>query len=135
MNKLVVTGLESKFHVLDLRTLHPKMGYASLSHKQKDNVTGWAIKHLPQNRDLFMTSCGAGTLELFKYHYPPRRVTKDENQVEMGLVGSVQSIQTATLAEQPIASFDWSPDKMGLFAFAAFDQQIRVGMVTKMNSL
>ncbi len=31
MNKLLVTGLESKFHVFDLRTLNPKTGFASLT--------------------------------------------------------------------------------------------------------
>ena len=33
MNKLVVTTLESKFHVFDLRTFHPSKGYASLVEK------------------------------------------------------------------------------------------------------
>jgi hypothetical protein len=136
MNKLVITGLESKFHVMDLRTRHPKKGYATLTHKQNaNNTTGWAVKHLPQNRDIFMTSTGAGILELFKYNYPPKRVTKDENKEDVGVVGSVKSIQTATLAEQPIGAFDWSPDKCGLFSFIAFDQQVRVGMVTKISSI
>ncbi|KAJ3333580.1 WD repeat-containing protein 92 [Kappamyces sp. JEL0680] len=136
MNKLVVTGLESKFHVFDLRTQHKEKGFATLPHKQNaQNTTGWAVKHLPQNRDLFITSSGAGHLELFKYHYPPKRVTKDDNGEEVGVTGRVESLQTATLAEQPIASFDWSPDKTGLFCFAAFDQQVRVGMVTRLNAL
>lgn len=30
MNKLVATTLEGKFHVFDLRTLHPESGYAEL---------------------------------------------------------------------------------------------------------
>ena len=33
MNKLVATTLESKFHVFDVRTLHPQKGFASLSEK------------------------------------------------------------------------------------------------------
>ena len=32
-NKLVVTTLESQFHVYDLRTQHPKKGFASLCEK------------------------------------------------------------------------------------------------------
>jgi hypothetical protein len=136
MNKLVVTGLESKFHVMDLRTKHLKKGFATLTHKQNAcNTTGWAVKHLPQNRDIFMTSTGAGILELFKYHYPPKRSSKDENNEEVGVVGCVKSIQTATLAEQPIGAFDWSPDKSGLFSFISFDQQVRIGMVTKISTL
>ena len=31
MNKLVVAGLESKFSVYDMRTQHPKKGFASLT--------------------------------------------------------------------------------------------------------
>ena len=33
MNKMIVTGLESAFHVFDLRTLHPESGFASLKEK------------------------------------------------------------------------------------------------------
>ena len=33
MNKLVATCLESKFHVFDMRTEHPKKGYASVYEK------------------------------------------------------------------------------------------------------
>lgn len=129
MNKLVATGLESKFHLFDLRTQHKTKGFTSLTHHQNtSNTTGWAIKHLPQNRDVFITSSGAGNLELFKYHYPPSR-TVLEDDVLVGVVGKVESLQTVTLAEQPISAFDWSTDKIGLFCFAAYDQQVRVGMV------
>jgi hypothetical protein len=46
MNKLVVTTLESKFHVFDLKTYHPEKGYtglAELAHKS----TVWGVRHLP----------------------------------------------------------------------------------------
>lgn len=69
MNKLVVTTLESKFHVFDLKTYHPQQGYtglAELAHKS----TIWGVRHLPQNRDLFTTLGGNGHLNLYKYHYP-----------------------------------------------------------------
>ena len=33
MNKMVVTSLESKFKVFDLRTQHPTKGFASLTEK------------------------------------------------------------------------------------------------------
>ena len=33
MNKMVVTSLESKFNVFDLRTQHPTEGFASLTEK------------------------------------------------------------------------------------------------------
>ena len=33
MNKMVATSLEAKFHVYDLRTHHPQLGYSSLTEK------------------------------------------------------------------------------------------------------
>ena len=71
-NKMVVTTLESKFHVFDLKTYHPENGYADvaeLAHKS----TIWGVKHLPQNRDLFTTMGGNGCLNIYKYHYPSNR--------------------------------------------------------------
>lgn len=38
MNKLLVTTLESKFHVFDCRTLHPKKGFASVAEKVRKSV-------------------------------------------------------------------------------------------------
>lgn len=84
MNKMVVTGLESKMTVFDLRTRHPTKGFASLTEKVCVGVymyvggvfgiliqinkanTVWSVKHLPQNRDIFMTSGGNGSLHLWK---------------------------------------------------------------------
>lgn len=50
-------------------------------------------------------------------------------------MGTVQLVAQRTLSSQPMASFDWHPDKAGLFVSAAFDQCIRVGVVTKVSSL
>lgn len=136
MNKLVVTGLESKFHLFDLRTFNEKKGgFARLEHKVADNSTVWCVKHLPQNRDIFITSGGAGNLDLFRYKYPTNRVLKgkpDEGG-DVGVVGTLERLQTANLAEQPISAFDWSPDKLGLCAFAGFDQRVRVALVTRLD--
>ncbi|KNE72142.1 hypothetical protein AMAG_16634 [Allomyces macrogynus ATCC 38327] len=48
-------------------------------------------------------------------------------------MGQVELLNNATVADQPVASFDWSPDKQGLCAFTAFDQTVRVGIVTRLN--
>ncbi|KAI8899521.1 WD40-repeat-containing domain protein [Globomyces pollinis-pini] len=138
MNKLVVVGLESKCHLFDLRTFHPKKGYSSMSQKSNsNNTTGWTVRHLPQNRDIFMISNGSGTLDLFKYFYPANRVQNDieDEKLQVGVMGRLELIQTATVAEQPVGAFDWSPDKLGLCAFTAFDQTIKVGMVTRLSGL
>lgn len=65
MNKLVATTLESKIYCFDTRTQHPKKGFAQVMEKGHDS-TVWSVKHLPQNRELFMTTGGSGTLCLWK---------------------------------------------------------------------
>lgn len=51
----------------------------------------------------------------------------------MGVTGSLERLQTANVAEQPVGAFDWNADKLGLCAFAGFDQAIRIGLVTKLD--
>ncbi len=71
----LVTTLENKFRVMDMRTQHKEHGFASLSEKAHKS-TVWLGRHLPQNRDLFMTAGGNGTVNLYKYSYPKSRQRK-----------------------------------------------------------
>ncbi|XP_071079335.1 dynein axonemal assembly factor 10-like [Haliotis cracherodii] len=134
MNKLAATTLEAKFHVFDMRTQHPKKGFTGLSEKAHKS-TVWLARHLPQNRDIFMTGGGNGSLNLWKYSYPDKRVVEDSDGVAMGVVGSVNLLQNVTMSTQPISSFDWSPDKEGLCVCTSFDQNLRVLIVTKLNKV
>ena len=61
MNKLVVSTLESRFRLYDMRTHHPVHGYSFLSQAAHES-TVWAARHLPQNRDVFVTCGGNGSL-------------------------------------------------------------------------
>jgi WD40 repeat protein len=65
MNKLLVTTLESKVRLYDLRTQHPTQGFAHLSQKAHKS-TVWLGRHLPQNRDVFCTTGGNGGVNLYK---------------------------------------------------------------------
>jgi WD40 repeat protein len=65
MNKLVVTTLESRFYLFDMRTFHPEKAYASTMQKAHES-TVWTVSHLPQNREVWMTSGGNGSLNLWK---------------------------------------------------------------------
>ncbi|XP_045150127.1 dynein axonemal assembly factor 10 isoform X2 [Echinops telfairi] len=134
MNKFVATSLEGKFHVFDMRTQHPTKGFASVSEKAHKS-TVWQVRHLPQNRELFLTAGGAGGLHLWKYEYPAQRSKKDSEGVQMGVAGSVSLLQNVTLSTQPIASLDWSPDKRGLCVCSSFDQTVRVLIVTKLQRM
>lgn len=53
----------------------------------------------------------------------------------MGVVGTIERLAVHGLSSQPVAAFDWHPDRAGLFACAAFDQRIVVGAVTRVHSL
>ncbi|XP_033734571.1 WD repeat-containing protein 92-like [Pecten maximus] len=132
MNKLAAATLESKFHIFDMRTQHPTKGFASVTEKAHKS-TVWGVKHLPQNRDVFMSMGGNGSLYLWKYSYPGQRVEKDSEGREGGVPGTVNLLQNITMTTQPISSLDWSPDKEGLCVCTAFDQTLRVLVVTKLN--
>lgn len=134
MNKLVVTCLESQFRVFDMRTYHPKSGFESLTEKAHSS-TVWTTKHLPQNRDVFVTGGGNGTINLYKYSYPAQRVKKDPEGVEIGVPGTVELLNSRNFSTQPISSFDWHPEKEGLCVFGSYDQTVRVGIVTKLNKV
>lgn len=134
MNKLVATTLEAKFHLFDMRTEHPEKGFEMLTEKAHKS-TIWTVRHLPQNRDVFITCGGSGSLNLWKYSYPASRVKECSDGTKMGVVGTVQSIQNVIMSTQPISSFDWSSDKAGLAVCTAFDQTFRVIIVTKLNTV
>lgn len=137
MNKLVVTSLESSFRVFDMRT-QASDGFASMVEKQGDKkkkATVWIASHTPQNRDLFMTCSGNGTLSMYKYNYPSQRTVKDsETQETKGVPGTVTQLNSRRLSDQPIVSFDWHPEKQGLCVMTALDQTVKVGIVTKLNT-
>jgi WD40 repeat protein len=134
MNKLVVTTLESRFRVFDLRTRHPEEGFAALSERAH-KATVWLGRHLPQNRDVFMTCGGNGGLNLYRYIYPHSRVKQHSDNHPMGVAGEVELLNSRVISTQPIVSFDWSPDKEGLCCLSSLDQAMRVYIVTKLNTL
>jgi WD40 repeat protein len=132
MNKLVCTTLESKFRVYDMRTEHPTEGFAYLAERAHKS-TVWGVRHLPQNRDLFVTTGGNGGINLYKYVYPPQRSKKDAEGRAKGVPGTVELLNSKVISSQPIVSLDFSPDKEGLTALACLDQTVRVLIITKLN--
>jgi WD repeat-containing protein 92 len=72
---------------------------------------------------------------VFLSNYPANRVEKDGSGNEKGVAGSLQLLQNVGLSTQPLSSFDWSPDKIGLAVSTAFDQTLRVIVTTRLNTL
>ena len=134
MNKLVVTTLAGNALVYDMRTFNEKSGYAYSKIKCHDS-TVWKAGHLPQDRDIWMTSGGNGSLELWQYKYPSKRQKHLKNGKIEGVMGESKKVTEATISEQPITGIDWSIDKKGLGACVGLDQKLSVFIVTKLNLL
>ncbi len=133
MNKLAATTLESKCNIFDMKTFHPDLGYACVTElPQKSTI--WGAKHLPQNRDIFMTHAGNGGLNLYKYNYPAKRVIKDEQNLDKGVPGTLTLLNENMISTQPVSSFDWSPDKIGLACLCCLDQTCKVIITTKLTT-
>jgi WD40 repeat protein len=132
MNKLIVCTLESKFRLYDVRTHNATSGFAHMSEKAHKS-TVWLGRHLPQNRDIFMTGGGNGGLNIYKYHYPTQRQGKDKDGLPTGVPGTVELLNSRIISSQPIVSYDWSPDKEGLAVAACLDQTVRVFITTKLH--
>ena len=50
-----------------------------------------------------------------------------------GVIGHVQILNSKDISTQPIVSFDWNHQKLGLGVMASLDQTIRVTIITKLN--
>lgn len=145
LNKMVVTTLEGGLHVYDLRTLHSTKGYACVSEKDAGRSLGkngiidgakatvWSVKHLPQNRELFVTCGGTGSLRLWQYLYPEKRMIETSDGQKQGVAGTLQMVHAASVSSQPVNSFDWSPDCIGLAVCGSFDQTVRILVTTNLN--
>jgi len=136
MNKLAVSTLESNMIVYDMRTYHPEEGFAGRTQKCTKS-TVWGCHFLPQNRELFATVGGNGSLTLHKYAYPTgpggRKQECGKEGLERGVAGTIETLNTKDLCTQPIVSYDWHLHKEGLAVMASLDQSCRVVMCTKTN--
>jgi len=121
MNKLAATTLEGHVHCWDCRTLGKQMEFARVSERPHTS-TAWRARHLPQNRDVLLTSSGSGHLYLWRYQYPTSRVNDDGE----GVPGSLELLQKSAVTTQPITGLDWHPDKLGLTLASSLDQCVRV---------
>ncbi|KAF2360626.1 WD40 repeat [Trinorchestia longiramus] len=133
MNKLVATALGANMHVFDLRTMDSNNQFAFksvLAHKS----TVWCARHLPQNRDVWMTTGGNGSLMLWQYRYPKSRQQTDTDGNVSGVPGEVECLASLAVSSQPITNFDWNSDFPGLGAFSSIDQALRVIVTTNLPS-
>jgi len=67
--------------------------------------------------------------------YPSHRSIKDSDGASQGVAGTLSLLQNVTMSTQPICGFDWNADKLGLCVCTAFDQTLRVLIVTKLKTI
>lgn len=80
-----------------------------------------------------MTGGGNGGFNIYKYHYPASRSKVGKDDAPVGVVGSVELLNSKVISSQPLVSLDWSPDKEGLAVLSCLDQTLRCFIVTKLN--
>jgi len=80
-----------------------------------------------------MLQGGDGAVNLYKYNYPSERALKDAEGRMRGIVGSVELLNNRQFCQQPVNSFDWNRDKLGLGVLCGLDQTCKVIITTKLN--
>lgn len=126
MNKFIAACLESQFVIFDARTQHNTEGFASTTQKTKISTTLWGVRHLPQDRELFTALLGDGSVELYRYEYPSKRVSTHADGSPRGLGGKAKHMGSAQLSTQPVNSWDWHAERRGLGVCTSFDQVVHV---------
>jgi hypothetical protein len=48
-------------------------------------------------------------------------------------MGEIEKVSEQVISTQPVHTVDWHPDKLGLGVATAFDQTVRVLIVTKLH--
>ncbi|KAI4836327.1 WD repeat-containing protein 92 [Plasmodium brasilianum] len=132
-NKLICSTLEGNIYIFNLDVYSEDSGFA-YSKDQIISGTCWGTPFLPQNRDIFATLGGDGNLILYKYINPEKNYVFDELKgCKRGIIGELEKLNYQNVSTQPIISFDWNKDKLGLCVFASLDQTIRIYIITKLN--
>lgn len=147
MNKMAVATLEGGLGVYDLRTQHSKKGFANVWENDAGRALGsrgiiegmkstvWCVRHLPQNREIFATCGGSGTVRLWKYEYPEHRKREMADGEVQGIAGSLKLLHATCVSTQPVNCFDWHQDRTGLAVCSSFDQTARVLLATNLHLL
>ena len=134
IKKLSATCLLGYVHLWDLKSPQNMAKAPEITEKiDKSSQTIWGGRYLYQNRNVFVTFDGSGSVKILKYKYKG-----DSNKVQGDQTirtGGVEKLQECQISEQPISAFDWSPDKLGLAVSTSFDQKIRVLAFTNMENL
>lgn len=131
-NKMVVSTLDSKIYLFDLKTLEKNnnLKYEKLSY-EVNNTTIWGTKFVPQKRDIFISMGGNGSLNLYKYNNNDsiydEELAKNKKNKKLTLLNS------NIICTQPVIGFDWHNTKLGLSCLVAFDRTVKICTMSQLN--
>lgn len=128
LHKLVATTLEGRIHVFNLHAFNANNDLVCQSEKPY-KFTAWTVRHLPQNRAIFVTSGGAGSLHLWKHGDSPAQLERTDHEREGKDCAGPTLLNSISLSSQPIGSLDWNTDKQGLCISASFDHKVHIVFV------
>ena len=95
MNKLAGVTLEGGLHVWDCSHVTQDTRRMAETRTRVGQCTVWVGRHCPDNRELLVTGSGAGTVSLYQYQYPDKRVITDkETGVKTGVPGTLKQLQS-----------------------------------------
>ena len=118
LSRVTAGCLSGQLVTFDLSDKPEDKGYSNFQQKVKDSATIWVVQHCPQKKDIIATTGGSGELIIWK---------KNKKSLEY------EQLTNTQLTTQPISSFNWHPDKEGLAVMSAFDQTIRIALVTHLK--
>ncbi|EAY01974.1 wd-repeat protein, putative [Trichomonas vaginalis G3] len=118
LSRVTAGCLTGQLVTFDLTDKPTDKGYRSNVVKIDDSATVWIVQHCPQKRDFIATTGGSGKLLVWK---------KSKKDIKY------ENVSSSQLSTQPINSFDWHPDKEGLAVMSAYDQTVRVALVTHLQ--
>jgi len=134
VKKLSATCLCGYFYSWNLNSFQSIAKHPEITEKlNKCNHTIWGGRFLHQNRNILLTFDGSGSVKVLNYKSKDNLLDSKKSSL-MNSPSCVEKLQETQLSEQPISSFDWSPDKLGLAVSTSFDQKIRVLAVTNLEN-
>ena len=129
---MIVTTLGSKFYLYDLNNLnnlnYTNNNYNSIENKDVKNPVYkklyvenktqlWGAKFLPQEKNMFLSLGGNGSLNLYKFE---KSDFIDNNKEKLKIINSCR------LSSLPIIGFDWHFIKTDLACLVSLDNSIRI---------
>ena len=132
LNRMIVTTLGSKFYLYDLNNLnnlnYTNNNYNSIENKDAKNPVYkklyvenktqlWGAKFLPQEKNMFVSLGGNGSLNLYKFE---KSDFIDNNKEKLKIINSCR------LSSLPIIGFDWHFIKTDLACLVSLDNSIRI---------